>query len=161
MISQPYKTYPCSWRFSWVALLGLLSLSNMGCTGFDLLNAPISSCGYTRTANIPYGSISRQKLDVYRPRSGADGRVVIFFYGGEWNAGQKADYRFAAEALTSKGFIAVLPDYRLYPQVTFPRFVEDGALAVRWTRDHISQFGGNPNHIYLMGHSAGGILPPC
>jgi acetyl esterase/lipase len=127
-----------------------------GCTGFDVVNALVPSCGYTRTNNVEYGPLPRQKLDVYRPRNaGRNGRVVIFFYGGEWEAGQKADYRFAAEALTSEGFIAVLPDYRLYPSVTFPAFVQDGALAFRWVYDHIADFGGDPSHIYLMGHSAG------
>jgi len=81
--------------------------------------------------------------------------VVIFFYGGEWQAGEKGDYRFAAEALTSEGFIAVLPDYRIYPEVTFPAFVQDGARAVRWVHDNIAAFGGDPGRIYLMGHSGG------
>jgi acetyl esterase/lipase len=132
------------------------ALLSMGCRGFDLLNAPISSAGYTREINIPYGPFPRQNLDVYQPRHAKpNARVVIFFYGGEWQAGQKSDYRFAAEALTRGGFIAVLPDYRLYPNVTFPVFVEDAAKAVRWTHDNIARFGGDPSHIYLMGHSAG------
>ncbi|HZK82849.1 MAG TPA: alpha/beta hydrolase, partial [Humisphaera sp.] len=139
--------------FLCVAIIGLCST---GCTGFDLLNAPVCGCGYLRTANIAYGDQPRQSLDVYRPRgAAANGRVVVFFYGGEWSAGKKADYRFAADALVSKGFVVVLPDYRLHPQVTFPAFVEDGAKAVRWTHDNISRFGGDPTHIYLMGHSAG------
>jgi acetyl esterase/lipase len=84
--------------------------------------------------------------------------IVIFFYGGDWQNGTKEDYLFAAQALTSRGFIAVLPDYRLYPNVTFPAFVEDGALAVRWVHDHAREIGGDPNHIYLMGHSAGAYI---
>lgn len=139
------------------SLLCLLAgLCLTGCRGFDLLNAPISSAGYCRKVDIPYGTAPRQKLDVYVPRNApANARVVIFFYGGEWHAGQKGDYRFAGEALTSKGFIAVLPDYRLFPQATFPAFVEDGALVVRWVHDNISRLGGDPSRIYLMGHSAG------
>jgi acetyl esterase/lipase len=81
--------------------------------------------------------------------------VVIFFYGGDWQVGKKYDYRFVAEALVSQGFVAVLPDYRLYPSVKFPAFVEDGAMAVRWTHDHVDRFGGDPKRIFLMGHSAG------
>jgi acetyl esterase/lipase len=137
-----------------------------GCSRFDLLNATISTCGYDRTANLAYGPLPRQKLDVYVPRhssSNASGlatsptadSVVIFFYGGDWQTGSKGDYRFVGEAIASQGFIAVLPDYRLYPQVRFPAFVEDGAGAVRWVHDHISRFGGDPGHLYLMGHSAG------
>jgi acetyl esterase/lipase len=136
------------------ALIALLPLG--GCTGFDVLNAPVSSRGYSRTTDLPYGPIPRQKLDIYVPRNATpNSRVVIFFYGGEWQAGQKGDYRFAGEALSSEGFIAVLPDYRIYPEATFPQFVEDGALAVRWVHDNIASFGGDPTHIYLMGHSAG------
>jgi acetyl esterase/lipase len=121
-----------------------------------VLNSLVPSSGYARTNNIAYGSLPRQKLDVYRPcNAKPNARVVIFFYGGEWESGQKADYRFAGEAMTTQGFIAVLPDYRLYPSVTFPAFVNDGAQAVRWVHDHIADFGGDPSRIYLMGHSAG------
>jgi acetyl esterase/lipase len=127
-----------------------------GCTKFDLLNATIPHGGSIRYADVPYGSLPRQKLDVYRPRGVAPGAtIVVFFYGGDWQNGSKGDYFFAAQALTSQGFIAVLPDYRLYPNVTFPAFVDDGAMAVRWVHDHAEQIGGNPRHVYLMGHSAG------
>jgi acetyl esterase/lipase len=81
--------------------------------------------------------------------------VVIFFYGGSWRHGRKENYRFVAQALTSRGFVVALPDYRVYPQVTFPDFVEDGASAVRWVRDNIAKYGGDTNRLYLMGHSAG------
>jgi acetyl esterase/lipase len=127
-----------------------------GCTKFDALNATVPFSGYQRTADLPYGSLPKQKLDVYRPDSlPSNADVVIFFYGGDWQNGEKADYRFVAQALTSRGFIAVLPDYRKYPSVTFPAFVEDGALAVRWVHDNIKLFGGDPQHVYLVGHSAG------
>lgn len=135
-----------------VTVIGLLA----GCTKLQLLNATVSPFGYARTNNLAYGTDPRQKLDVYRPTKAApNGKVVIFFYGGSWRDGSKTDYRFVAQALTSRGFIVVLPDYRLYPQVTFPAFVEDGAAAVRWTHDNISSFGGDTNQLYLMGHSAG------
>jgi acetyl esterase/lipase len=127
-----------------------------GCTSLQMLNATVSHRGYVRTTNIPYGTDPRQKLDVYLPKKMTPpAKVVIFFYGGSWREGSKTDYRFVAQALTSRGFIVVLPDYRLYPQVIFPAFVEDGAAAVRWVRDHISTYGGDTNHLYLMGHSAG------
>jgi acetyl esterase/lipase len=81
--------------------------------------------------------------------------VVIFFYGGGWNAGSRGDYGFAGAAFASRQFIAIIPDYRLVPNVAFPTFVEDGALAVRWTRDNIRKYGGDPERITLAGHSAG------
>ncbi len=127
-----------------------------GCTGLQLLNATVSHRGYIRTTNISYGSDPRQKLDVYIPKPMApNAKVVIFFYGGSWREGSKTDYRFVAQALTSRGFIVVLPNYRVYPAVIFPGFVEDGASAVCWVRNNIATFGGDVNHLYLMGHSAG------
>ena len=134
----------------------LLFLLLTGCTRFDILNAMVPSCGYTCSPSIAYGKLPRQTLDVYRAKSDKPAAgIVVFFYGGSWQTGKKADYRFVAEALTSQGYIAVLPDYRLYPSVSFPGFVEDGALAVRWVHDNARRIGGDPQHIYLMGHSAG------
>ena len=127
-----------------------------GCSSFQILNATVYHGGYTRTLDLAYGTDPRQRLDVYCPKHIApDAKVVIFFYGGSWRTGSKTDYRFVASALTSRGFIVVLPDYRLYPAVTFPAYVEDGAAAVRWTQDHIAAYGGSTNKLYLMGHSAG------
>jgi len=127
-----------------------------GCTSLQLLNATVSHFGYTRHTDLAYGIDPRQKLDVYLPKNPApNAKVIIFFYGGSWRGGSKTDYRFVAKALTSRGFIIVLPDYRLYPTVLFPKFVEDGAASVRWVHDHISSYGGDTNHLYLMGHSAG------
>lgn len=138
-----------------ILLCALLVLAG-GCTKFQMLNATVPAWGYHRTSNLSYGTDPRQSLDVYTPCDNPkNAPVVIFFYGGYWRYGSKADYRFVGQALASKGFVAVLPDYRLYPRVTFPAFVEDGAQAVRWTRDHIAQYGGDPNRLYLMGHSAG------
>ena len=92
-----------------------------------------------------------QKLDVYLPHNspsgtGTDARpgksIVIFFYGGYWKVGSRAEYRFVGQALASEDFIAVLPDYRLYPSVIFPGFVQDGALAVKWVHDNAERAGG-------------------
>jgi acetyl esterase/lipase len=140
-----------------LALPPLMAMS--GCTRFAMLNAFVPPWGYTRTTNIAYGTSPRQTLDVYRPCARAPAaNIVIFFYGGDLQRGTKADYCFVAQALTSRGFIAVLPDYRLYPDVTFPAFVDDGALAVRWVHDHAREIGGDPHHVYLMGHSAGAYI---
>jgi acetyl esterase/lipase len=139
-----------------IVLLSAAAVWLTGCTGLQALNATVSHRGYVRTTDIAYGSEPRQKLDVYLPsKKMKDAKAVIFFYGGSWRHGSKTDYRFVAQALTSRGFIVVLPDYRVYPHVKFPGFVEDGAAAVRWVRDNISTFGGDTNKLYLMGHSAG------
>ncbi|MGZ8984576.1 MAG: alpha/beta hydrolase [Methylotenera sp.] len=87
--------------------------------------------------------------------------VVIFFYGGNWASGDKADYKFVAEALTSNGFVTVIPDYRVFPEVTFPGFMADPASAEKWVKNHIFEYGGDPNRIFLVGHSAGHMLQSC
>ena len=107
-------------------------------------------------AGIAYGPNPRQKLDVYTPAVPAPGLpTAVFFYGGSWDSGRRGDYRWVGQALASRGFVAIVADYRLYPEVRFPDFLDDCALAVRWAADHAAQFGGDPSHIVLVGHSAG------
>ena len=105
---------------------------------------------------IAFGTTG-QRLDVWRPalRVGEPRPVVVFFYGGGWAHGTRGAYAFAARALASQGFVVVVPDYRKVPGVRFPSFVQDAAQAVRWTRDHVAQFGGDPKRIAVAGHSAG------
>ena len=105
--------------------------------------------------SIPYASDERNTLDLYRPSRALRAPVVVFIYGGSWQGGQKSTYSFIGEALARKGYVTVVPDYRVYPSVRFPGFLEDGAKAVRWARDNATKYGGDPNTIYLMGHSAG------
>ena len=122
-----------------------------GCSPARLLNTTVSREGYTRQADIAYGPLPRQKLDLYQPTTPrADGKAVIFFYGGAWDSGAKGDYLFVAQALASRGIATIIPDYRLYPEVRFPAFVEDAALATRWAADRV----GLPKR-FVMGHSAG------
>lgn len=146
----------------WAWALPLMSLA--ACTPAGLLTSldRLSSSGEARRTaqGIAYGADPRQKLDVWAPRAASKSPlpVVVFFYGGGWVDGARGDYGFAGAAFASKGFIAVLPDYRLVPQARFPTFVEDGALAVKWARDHAAQYGGDPKRITLAGHSAGGYI---
>ena len=101
-------------------LLILFSLAVGGCSRFDMLNATVPSLGYTRTTDLSYGDLPRQKLDVYQPPGATSAPVVIFFYGGDWQNGSKSEYRFAAQALVSRGFVTVMPDYRLLSGSGFP-----------------------------------------
>jgi acetyl esterase/lipase len=107
------------------------------------------------TSSIAYAGRARQTLDVCRPVNAAAAPVVVFFYGGGWRSGRKGLYRYVAKALARRGYVAVVPDYRVYPEVRYPEFIEDAALAVRWVKDNIERFGGDPETIFLKGHSAG------
>ncbi|WP_297577631.1 alpha/beta hydrolase [Devosia sp.] len=105
---------------------------------------------------IAYADGQRHKLDIYAPEQrGAAAPVVFFIYGGGWNRGERADYQFVGRAFASRGFIAVIADYRLVPEVHYPEFLEDCANAMRWVQDNIAAYGGDPNRLFLSGHSAG------
>jgi acetyl esterase/lipase len=144
----------------WILRIGVLALgvSATACTSaaFLVANVPASFGDYRRTEGIPYGTDVRHRLDVYTPADAGTFRpVVVFWYGGSWQNGSRSSYRFVGAALAESGFVAVLPDYRLYPQVKFPEFLDDAARAVLWVQQHAEEFGGNPRQIVLMGHSAG------
>ena len=106
-----------------------------------------------------YGTLERQALDVYAPRhETGPAPVAVFFYGGSWDSGRRQDYGWVGRALAAQGFLTVVPDYRLYPAVRYPSFLEDGALAVRWAVEHARALGGDPDRIVLVGHSAGAYI---
>jgi acetyl esterase/lipase len=135
----------------------LLILAFSACV--DALNATIPDDGYTVEKNIAYGDKARQHLDIYRPDNPAPGApVIVFVYGGRWETGSKEDYLFAGQAFASKGYTVVIADYRLYPEVHFPVFIEDAAAAFVWTHRHIADYGGNPKNIFMAGHSAGAYI---
>ena len=134
------------------AATGLLS----GC--FGTLNALIPSSTHSRSADIAYGAGPRQKLDVYKPATAPPPGgypVAVYFYGGSWTFGDRAEYEFLGESLASRGILAVVADYRRYPEVLFPEFVADSASATAWTLDNAARFGGNPKRVFAFGHSAG------
>ena len=127
-----------------------------GCSPADLLNATVSDAGVAEITDIRYAVGDRHTLDVYRPRRTGGGLpMVVFIYGGGWNAGAKGTYGFVARPLAQRGIIVVVPDYRLYPEVTFPSFLEDNAKAVAWAFAHAVELGADPSRIVLVGHSAG------
>lgn len=109
--------------------------------------------------DVAFGPDARHRLDIYGPEQARAGSgplpVVVFFYGGSWDSGQRQDYAFVGMALAAQGFITVIPDYRLVPKVRFPAFLEDGALALRHVQDTIGRFGGDAGRLALAGHSAG------
>jgi acetyl esterase/lipase len=136
-----------------------------GCTRLTAFNTLVPKDGGARIVadGAAFGSGPRRKVDVYAPavRQDADGRrvrpwpVILFLYGGSWQSGTRAGYGFVGRALAARGFVVAIPDYRLMPEVRFPGFLEDNAAAFRWLRAHAAGFGGDPDRVVLVGHSAG------
>jgi acetyl esterase/lipase len=155
-ISETFLATPMrSWR-AFAAVVALAASLAACATPVQVLNAVSASGGVAVTRDIAYGPAPRQTLDVYAPRTHGAGRpVVVFFYGGSWDTGAKAMYAFVGQALAQQGYVAVVADYRLYPAVRWPTFLQDCALATRWARDHGGDYGGDASRLVLMGHSAG------
>jgi acetyl esterase/lipase len=141
-----------------VALVAALTVVACGGLAFTAANAPALFGEFSRRADVAYGTRPRQRLDVYSPRHAKDLPIIVFWYGGGWENGTKSQYRFVGAALAKAGYVAVLPDYRLYPEAKFPAFVQDGAEALAWVASHAEEIGGDPKRIYVAGHSAGAHL---
>jgi acetyl esterase/lipase len=141
------------------ALAGLTAMLATGCgrLGFMAANVPAAFGAHRRHPDISYGADPQHRLDVYAPKNGpAEPRpMVVFWHGGRWTFGDKADYRFVGAALAELGYVAVLPNYRHYPEVKMPGFMDDAARAGRWAAAHAGEYGADPQRLYLMGHSAG------
>jgi len=130
-----------------------MSLSLVG-----LLNTLSPKPGSSRRLStaLPYGPEAKHRLDLYGPISPGPHPVIVFFYGGAWaDIGDRRDFVFAARALAALGYIVAVPDYRVLPEVAYPAFLDDCALAVHWVIDHIARYGGDPARLALSGHSAG------
>ena len=136
----------------------LLCAGLVACSPVTALNALAPASTHIRQADVAYGPGARQRLDIYRPTATAPTGgwpTVVFFYGGSWNSGQRADYAFMGEALASRGILTLVADYRLYPEVRYPDFLNDCAAALAWGLTHASALGGNGQRVFVMGHSAG------
>ncbi len=137
-------------------LLGLIACLGLGsCSATGALAALTATPAVAASRDLAYATGPCHGLDLYRPRGSGPHPVVVFFYGGSWDSGARRDYRFVGQALAAQGYLTVIPDYRLYPEVRYPAFLQDGAMAVKWARDHAAQYGGDPGKLFLMGHSAG------
>ena len=106
-------------------------------------------------ADLPYGKHQLQKLDVVWSAEDSNTPVVIFFHGGSWRWGVKDFHREIGWEFAKHGVTCVIADYRLYPEVRFPAFVEDAAQVVKWVRHNIGRYGGDPEKVFVMGHSSG------
>lgn len=140
------------------AMLAFLAAPAQAISLMDPFNLPAAmDAGTAKVGDgVPYADGVRHRLDVYAPEQrGAPAPVVFFIYGGGWNRGERSDYQFVGRALASRGFVTVIADYRLVPEVRYPSFLEDNANALRWVQDNIANYGGDPNRLFLAGHSAG------
>lgn len=145
-------------RTTVLGLLASLPLAAglIACSPLTAINALSSGSASQVTRGLAYGPLPRQKLDVYAPKIHAGPvPVVVFFYGGNWTSGERADYAFVGHALASRGYLAVIADYRLYPDVHYPEILQDAARAVAWAAMEASRHGGDPARLFVMGHSAG------
>ena len=109
------------------------------------------------TSTVRYAPDVGLSMDVYRPRPATSVRapVVVFFYGGSWRRGERAQYRFVGQRLADNGVLAVIADYRTYPRAMFPTFMDDAARAVRRVHQEATGWGGDPDRVFIAGHSAG------
>ncbi|WP_187266096.1 alpha/beta hydrolase [Alkalisalibacterium limincola] len=132
-----------------------LLLACAGCSGafFSALNTGL---GGPDPSTVVFDAGHGLALDVFAPQAAdTPAPVVVFFHGGTWQGGERGEYRFVGDALAARGALALVPDYRKYPQVRFPDFMDDAAAAVAWAHDHARAHGGDPGRIFLAGHSAG------
>ena len=145
-------------RSKWRLLPAMAAACGLtACSGTALLNALTPGSGYTVERDLAYGGDPRQRLDLYLPDgASAETPLLVFFYGGNWESGAKADYAFVGQAFASRGYVTAIPDYRLYPQVRYPGFVQDGAAAIVWLGKH--RPGGQHRPVFLAGHSAGAYI---
>jgi acetyl esterase/lipase len=141
-------------RLTLTAALGGLTAACTPLSLFATLSPKDPSDVVARAA--VYGPHDRHRLDVYSPRSAQGAApIAVFFYGGSWDSGRRQDYNWVGRALAARGFVTVVADYRLYPEVTYPGFLEDGAQAIRWATLNAREIGGDPTRVVLIGHSAG------
>lgn len=131
-----------------------------GCA--DMFYATVGSFSGSRNVverhNITFDEAHALQVDVYSPVNATGAPIVVFFYGGSWEEGKRRWYRYVGTALASNGVVAMIPDYRKFPDVRFPKFMHDAARAVAWAREHAGDFGGDSKHLFVMGHSAGGEI---
>lgn len=154
---MPWCSRPCRTALPLLALLAL-GASLSACSAVDAqqaLNRAVSTRGLTAAADQRYGPSDRNLLDVYAPANARNAPVVLFVHGGSWQGGDKAGHRFVGESLARAGYVTGVMNYRLAPQHRYPTYIQDTAAALRWMRDHAKRFGGDPDKLFVMGHSAG------
>ena len=147
--------------------LALAAFATLGAAAALVLSSPSSALNALAAVDsrlaetgLAYGPLPRQRYDLYRPPPAlrappAGFPLIVFFYGGSWNRGERADYRFVGEALAARGMVVMVADYRLYPEVRYPDFLHDCAAALAHGLAQAASFGADRRRVFVMGHSAG------
>ncbi len=124
----------------------------------------LTACASKKISNISYLKSSKAlvesfpELNVFKTRKSKNNPVVIFIHGGSWNEGNKKIYGFLGRNFAKKGIVTVIPNYTLSPDGSYDTMAKEVAAAIKWTYENIEKYNGNPDQIFLMGHSAGGHL---
>lgn len=139
-------------------ILAILLTSGCHATFFGAVNARQSSAGVVAHRGNVFDPAHSLALDVYSPAHAGHAPVVVYFYGGSWMTGKRQWFRWMGEALAAQGVVAIVTEVRPWPRTTMDGFLHDAAEAVRWARDHAGEFGGDPSHLFVMGHSSGGQI---
>ncbi len=129
----------------------LLALSGCGRTASWAVNVGVDD---DRIDTRTYDAANGLALDIHRtarPRA----PVIVYLHGGSWRNGDRGEARFVGQRLAGAGALVLVPDYRKAPGHRFPAFVQDAAGAVAWARANAARLGGDPDRIFVMGHSAG------
>ena len=161
MIASTENRFPHAARLSravWLILAVGILLG--GCHGrwFANVDAAGARNRVRHFSNIEFDPRRELSLDLYAPINAHDAPVVVFFYGGSWLGGERDWFRFVGDALAAHGVITVIPDYRKLPDVDLGGFMRDAARAVAWTHEHVADHGGDPQRLFVMGHSSGGHI---
>ena len=136
-------------------LLGTAGLTLTACSPVGALNAVTSTAGLRVTRDLTYGPDLRNVLDVYAPQGARNAPTLLFIHGGSWTSGNKDEYKFVGESFARAGYVTAVMSYRLAPQNRYPAYIQDAAQALAFLRKNAGTYGGDPNRLFVSGHSAG------
>lgn len=144
----------------WLTGAAALTLTLSACSGANVqnaVNATNPARGLRVSLDQTYGPDPRNRLDVYAPPQAQRAPTILFIHGGSWQGGDKSGHAFVGESLARAGYVVGVMNYRLAPQHRYPTYVQDAAAALGWMREHAREWGGDPQNLFVAGHSAGGF----
>jgi dipeptidyl aminopeptidase/acylaminoacyl peptidase len=128
----------------------------------SLVLAGCSVMEVSRTKNVTYRQSktgTKNQLNIFTAKKTNDLKpVLIYIHGGSWHSGKKSLYNFLGNRFARKGIVTVTIDYPLSPEATYHEMAKAAAQSVKWVKAHIEKYNGDPQKIFISGHSAGGHL---